>query len=137
MYLKITRRLQDGTGRPQNGATVWPTTTSVFFIANGQGVHQDYKEARRWIKKSAEQGKTRTFFNLGILYLKRLGGPQDYIQAHLWLRLAADDGDLEAARLVADVSKVMTAAQLKEARQLHKSWKPKPLPASFMPCVGP
>jgi len=55
----------------------------------GQGVPQNYAEARQWNRRAAEQGDAIAQHNLGSVYLKGQGGPQDFVQAHLWANLAA------------------------------------------------
>jgi len=42
--------------------------------ANGQGVPQDYIQARQWWEKAAVQGDVEAAANLGTLYLKGQGG---------------------------------------------------------------
>jgi len=44
----------------------------------GQGVPQDYKEAVRLYRLSAEQGIAQAQYNLGLMYDKGQGVPQDY-----------------------------------------------------------
>jgi len=64
-------------------------------------VPQDYREARRWYRKAAEQGDASAQRGLGKLYYKGLGIPQDYKAAVRWYRLAAEQGDVEAQRNLA------------------------------------
>ena len=55
-----------------------------------EGVPQDYKEAVKWFRLSAEQGVAREQNQLGKLYRQGLGVPQDYKEAVKWYRLAAE-----------------------------------------------
>ena len=66
----------------------------MFF--NGQGVPQDYKEAVKWWKLSAEQGDADAQFNLGGMYGKGQGVPQDYASAHMWFNLSGSNGHKDA-----------------------------------------
>ena len=60
---------------------------------NGQGVKQDYNEAVKWFKKSAEQNDPVAQCYLGVCYQAGLGVPQEYGQAAKWFREAAEQGD--------------------------------------------
>ncbi len=96
----------------------------------GQGVPQDYAEAVKWYRKAAEQGNASAQHNLGVMYDKGGGVPQDYVQAHKWYNLAAsrhppgEDRD-RAVKNRDIVAKRMTPAQISEAQQLAREWKPK------------
>ena len=56
----------------------------------GQGVAQDYKEALKWYRLSAEQGDALAQFNLGWMYYEGQGVPQDNKEAVKWWRLSAE-----------------------------------------------
>jgi hypothetical protein len=56
----------------------------------GQGVAQDYKEAVKWYRLSAEQGDALAQFNLGLMYYEGQGVPQDNKEAVKWWRLSAE-----------------------------------------------
>ncbi|MCR5259241.1 MAG: sel1 repeat family protein [Desulfovibrio sp.] len=58
----------------------------------GEGVPQDYAEARRWLEKAALQGHAKAQCSLGILYYKGQGVRQNYAEAHRWLEKAAAQG---------------------------------------------
>ena len=47
---------------------------------------QDYAEAVKWWRKSAEQGNARAQYCLGIAYRDGVGVPQDYAEAVMWWR---------------------------------------------------
>ena len=59
---------------------------------NGEGVPQDYVEAVRWYRLSADQGLAAAQLNLGVMYDRGRGVPQDYVEAVRWYRLAVDQG---------------------------------------------
>ena len=48
---------------------------------------QDYKEAIKWYRLSAEQGYADAQYDLGLMYLGELGGMQDKEEAERWMRL--------------------------------------------------
>ena len=60
---------------------------------NGFGVPQDYAEALRWLRLSAEQGQPIAQSNLGRIYGLGLGVSQDYAEAVKWFHLSAERGD--------------------------------------------
>ncbi|HIF03665.1 MAG TPA: sel1 repeat family protein, partial [Nitrospinaceae bacterium] len=63
-----------------------------WMYYKGLGVDQDYKEAVKWFKKSAEQGYANAQYNLGVLYEDGQGVRKDYKQAFKWYRKAAEQG---------------------------------------------
>ncbi len=63
----------------------------------GQGIDADVEEARRWFKKSAEQGHMEASTNLGVLYAEN----GDLKSAEKWFRKAAELGDEMAERNLA------------------------------------
>ena len=62
----------------------------------GDGVVQDYVEARNWYLKAAERGDIDAQFNLGLLYATGQGIPQDYVEARNWWLKAAEQGYVDA-----------------------------------------
>ena len=63
---------------------------------NGKGVPQDYKEAVRLYRLSAEQGFAQAQHNLALMYEYGQGVPQDYKEAIKWYRLSAEQGYADA-----------------------------------------
>ena len=59
----------------------------------GKGVPQDYKEAAKWYRKSAEQGDADAQDKLGLMYYNGQGVPKDYKEAVKWYTKAAEQGD--------------------------------------------
>ncbi len=51
------------------------------MYSNGQGVPQDFKEARKWNRMAAAQGDVTAQYNLGVMYDKGHGVTQDYGEA--------------------------------------------------------
>src|SRR2546425_9859263 len=62
----------------------------------GEGVPQDYAQARQWWEKAAAQGDAKAQNNLGWLYANGMGVPQDYAQARQWYEKAATQGHADA-----------------------------------------
>ena len=58
----------------------------------GQGVPQDYAQARYWYEKAAAQGFAVAQTALGAMYSLGQGVPQDYAQALRWFEKAAAQG---------------------------------------------
>lgn len=63
---------------------------------NGFGVEQDYKEAIKWYRKSADQGYRWGQLSLGTMYQRGYGVPKDISMAKYWYQKAADQGMEEA-----------------------------------------
>ena len=57
---------------------------------------QNYTEAFKYCKKSAEQGHEEAQFNLGVMYAKGQGVKQDYFKAFEWYQKAAEQGNADA-----------------------------------------
>ena len=65
---------------------------------DGDGVSQNYYEAAKWWRKSAEQGKSESQNNIGMLYIWGRGVKQDLYEATRWLRLAAEQSNATAQK---------------------------------------
>ncbi len=59
----------------------------------GQGVPQNYRQAKEWFEKAAKQGHVGAQTNLGTLYLQGAGAPQSTQMALFWFSRAAEQGD--------------------------------------------
>ena len=94
---------------------------------NGEGVPQDYKEAVKWYRLSAEQGDASAQYNLGLMYSNGQGVPQDYVSAHMWFNLCGSSelirpGCVNKRNIV---EKKMTPQQIEKAQEMAINWKPK------------
>jgi uncharacterized protein len=87
---------------------------------------KNYAEAMKWFRLAADQGFALAQFNLGLMYVNGLG-PQDLVQSHMWLGLSAAQGIPDAPRNREIVERHMTTAQIAEARDLARDWKPRPV----------
>ncbi len=98
--------------------------------AKGRGVPQDYAEAVKWYRKAAAQGYATAQYNLGWKYFQGLGVPKDFVRAFAWYDVAASrlppgkqrDRTVKIRDLVGTI---MTPAQISEAQQLAREWRPK------------
>ncbi|MFZ2507368.1 MAG: tetratricopeptide repeat protein [Steroidobacteraceae bacterium] len=114
-------------GEQGNG---WAQGFLGVMYASGEGVEQDYAEAARWYRLAAEQGLSYSQYNLGFMYANGQGVAQDYVQAYTWYALAAANepsGELHdvAARDRDDVARKMTPAQIAQAEELVRNFKPR------------
>ena len=107
------------------------------MYVNGQGVSQDYKEAIKWLLKSAEQknltaqrlirasyhklhqevaeqGDSYAQRFLGARYYLGLGVTQDYAEAAKWYKKAAEQGD--------SVSQIILGAMYEKGKGISKDF---------------
>lgn len=100
-----------------------------FMHDKGRGVPQDNLQAVKWYRRAAGQGFANAQYNLGVMYGEGRGVLVDYVQAHMWFNLAAANSsgknrDLSVkSRII--VARKMTAAQISEARELARWWRPR------------
>jgi TPR repeat protein len=104
------------------------TLGDIYYY--GRGVPQDFAEAGQWWRLAAERGVAVAQLNLGVMYANGDGVPQDYVKSHLYSNLAAahlppgQDREI-AVKNREIVSKLMSPAQIAEAQQLARAWRPK------------
>lgn len=63
-----------------------------LMYAKGDGVRQDFQEAFKWFRLSAEQGFADAQDNMGDAYFRGEGVPRDYRKAFEWYRMSAVNG---------------------------------------------
>lgn len=97
-----------------------------FIYLAGKGTTRDYAEALKWLRLAADQGNSGAQYDLGHMYLNGWGVTQDHALAYMWFDLAAAGGNKNAIAARDSVAQQMTPAQLAEAQQLGRDWKPKP-----------
>lgn len=73
---------------------------NYYYGTNGYA--QDYGEAVRLFRKSAEQGDAQAQYSLGICYKYGRGVPQDVKEALKWFRKSAKGGYTKALRELGD-----------------------------------
>jgi len=91
----------------------------------GAGAPQSAQMAVFWFSRAAEQGDVLAFAKLGWMYAQGRGVLQDFIQAYMWYNLSAAQGEQRAAEARDALAKQMTPAQIAEAQQLAREWKPR------------
>jgi len=67
-----------------------------LLYGKGEGVPQDFAQARQWYEKAATQGNAQAQVNLGEMYARSEGVPQDYDKAMEWIQKAAAQGHARA-----------------------------------------
>jgi len=84
------------------------------------GVSQDYAEALKWCRKSAEQGYGDALANMGNMYAGGYGVPKNYVLSYMYLELAQarDAKTLVLKMTLAVVKSKLSAAQIAEAKKL-------------------
>ena len=60
------------------------------------GLRQDYGQALKWYRLSAEQGDDDGEYNLGLLYFRGNGVPKSFRESEKWFRKAAEQDMSEA-----------------------------------------
>ena len=95
-----------------------------FMYFSGKGVARDYVEAARWFHLAAEQGRADAQHALGHLYRNGQGVTQDNVLAYMWFDLSAAQGTQDALTARDGVARQMTPAQIAEAQELARDWKP-------------
>jgi TPR repeat protein len=91
--------------------------------ANGDGVEQDYHEARHWFLQAAEQGHVRAQSKVAASFWEGRGGPQDYTRAYFWGLLAQAGGDETAAEIVLGCAPHLTQAQTAAEQNAAEQWQ--------------
>ena len=89
------------------------------------GVPQDYKEAVKWWKLSAEQGTANSQFNLSAMYNNGQGVPQDYALAHMWWSICSSNESKDCVKNRNIVEKKISPSQIEKAQEMARNWKPK------------
>jgi len=95
------------------------------LYVDGQGVSEDYQLALYWFRLSANQGNAMAHTKLGLMYERGNGVPQDVVLAQKWYILGAANGDKLGAEHREALAKQMTPAQIFQAQQRAREWKPK------------
>ena len=66
----------------------------------GEGVTQDYAEALKWFRKSADQGDADAQLALGYMYFNGQGVSKNLAEAKNWYGKAAAQGDEDALKMM-------------------------------------
>lgn len=87
--LSIWRPLaEQGNARAQNNLGI--------LYRNGEGLVQDFDQARSWLLRSAAQGHAQAQYSLGVMYDYGYGLAQNYTEALRWYQQAAALGNADA-----------------------------------------
>lgn len=87
--LSIWRPLaEQGDARAQNNLGI--------LYRNGEGLVQDFDQARSWLLRSAAQGHAQAQYSLGVMYDYGYGLAQNYTEALRWYQQAAALGNADA-----------------------------------------
>jgi TPR repeat protein len=92
----------------------------------GEGVPQNHAEALNWYRRAAEQGYVMAQYDAGLMMGAGMGAAPDFVLSHMWLNLAAMQKYEDAALWRDNYERLMTSAQIENARRLMRDWKPKP-----------
>ncbi len=106
----------------------------VANYVNGTAAYSkgDYATALQFFRPLANKGDGSAQFALGSMYADAQGVPPDDVKAYVWLSLASADfvrsarPDNLAEAKRKQVSARMTPAQIRQAQQLARDWKPWP-----------
>ncbi len=81
------------------------------------GVAQSEKLAAYWYRKAARQGHTRAQYNMAVLHLQGHGVERDPVEAYAWLMHSAAAQHQNSVELLAELTGVLSARQVKAARE--------------------
>lgn len=74
---------------------------------DGDRIPQNYVKARKWFRKSAEQGNEYAQYNLACLYAYGMGVQPNYIIAEKWFLAAAANGNIAAMPQLEKLRKIL------------------------------
>jgi TPR repeat protein len=87
-----------------------------LLYRKGVGALQNYALAAKWIESAARHGDPQAMLEYGRLYREGLGVPRDPVKAYVWLNRAAAARDPDAVRERGEVTRMLTADELKQAQ---------------------
>ncbi|MBT7968233.1 MAG: sel1 repeat family protein, partial [Methylococcales bacterium] len=83
---------------------------------------QDYKESIKWFTKSAEQGDSKSQYNLGEIYQEGKVVPKNMVKAYMFFNLAAVNGDEVKIKSRNKVAIKMTPSQVEKSQDMAREW---------------
>jgi TPR repeat protein len=92
---------------------------------DGDTVTKDVEQAVVWYRKAAEQDDPVGQYKLGLSYATGEGVPKDAVLAYMWLNLASAHKLGLGASDRDTLAEGMNPAQVSEAQQMSREWKPK------------
>lgn len=93
-----------------------------MMYLKGQGTTQDYEEASKWLRASAENGIAQAQYNLARLYMEGQGVPRDYEFAYIWFKTGAAHGHDASVRGIPNAEENLTEEQLADAGELANEY---------------
>ncbi|MEO6307400.1 MAG: tetratricopeptide repeat protein [Nitrospiraceae bacterium] len=105
------------------GRTEAQTGLGDLYLTD-HGGRQDYQQALFWFRVAASHGNALAQTKLGLMYERGNGVTQDVVLALRWYILGAANGDELGTEHRDALSKHMTPAQIFQARQQAREWKP-------------
>lgn len=94
-----------------------------YMYLVGDGAPQSNGKAYQWTRKAAEQGHGYAQSNLAFMYQEGTGVDRDPVLACMLFGLAGKNGIVGALKNQNALAEKMSPAQVKEARELSKTWK--------------
>ncbi len=96
----------------------------AYLYEQGSGVPQSEKDAAKYYQLAAEGGDSLAQFDIGQRYKLGVGVKTDLVQAFKWLALAAAQGQVDSAKLLAQLKNDLSRDQKAEAQRQVKEFKP-------------
>jgi TPR repeat protein len=104
---------------------VSPAMAQDFIKGLAAYEQDDYAGALREWRPLAEKGHAKAQFNLAMLHAEGHGVPHNDVLGYMWFELSFAHGYKRAKLGIAAVSKVLTAAEIAEAKKLARAWRAK------------
>jgi TPR repeat protein len=135
LYVGLLHEQGRGVGQAYATAVKWYRKAALQGLPRAQyhlavmyenrlGISEDFPIAQEWYRRAAEQGDALAQNNLGLMFRDGRGGPVDPVVAVMWFTLAAAQGHTGAAINRAETVKLLRPAELAQAEQLARDWKP-------------
>ena len=83
-----------------------------LLFANGNGVKQDWDQAKTLFQKAGKRGSELAMFSLAIMYFNGQGVPKDLPMAHVWASLGADLSNETSRKLRDSIEKTMSDQEI-------------------------
>jgi uncharacterized protein len=83
---------------------------------------ENFEEAMKWWKLSADQGAPKALYNLSGLYFQGKGAPKDLSLAYAYYKLS----NLVPPEKVKEMAGILTKPELTKAEKLVSDWRPQP-----------
>jgi uncharacterized protein len=93
---------------------------------------ENFEEAMKWWKLSADQGLPKALYNLSGLYFQGKGAPKDLSLAYGYFKLS----NLAPPKKVKEMAGILTKPQLTKAEKLGSDWKPQPTALTLKAMIG-